>query len=189
MPKFKDNLMIYVGIDPGKSGGLAVIDGREICVNPMPGTEQDIWNSIRETSVESLAVASFAAIEKVHSFPGQGVVSTGTFMRGYGFLRGCLTAAGIPFEEVPPQEWMRGLGIPQRKPNTKKKRVKIKRGKQVGEWKEVKYGGESQPDYKNRLLQFAQQLYPSVEGITLSTCDALLIATYCKRLHEGSLRG
>lgn len=164
MPKIDYQYVCHIGVDPGKSGGIALIDpeGPVVYVYSMPDTERAVWDLIQELSVESV---SYAAIEKVHSFPGQGVKSTFTFGQGYGFLRGCLTAAGIPFEEVRPQEWMRGLGIPQRSRTEAKK------------------------DYKNRLLQFAQQLYPSVEGITLATCDALLIATYCKRLHEGSLRG
>ena len=45
---------------------------------------------------------------------------------------------------------------------------------------------ESKTEWKNRLKGMAQQLYPDLK-VTLATADALLIATYCKRKHEGTL--
>ena len=73
-----------------------------------------------------------------------------------------LTAAGIPFEEVTPVVWQRGLGIPVRKKD------------------------ESRSQFKGRLKAKAQQLFPQVK-VTLKTADALLISEYCRRKREGRL--
>jgi crossover junction endodeoxyribonuclease RuvC len=104
--------MISIGIDPGKSGGLVAIhpDG-EVEAWKMPATERDIWSFFGDfnRSLGRLPPV-FAAIEKVHSMPGQGVASCFAFGMGYGGLRMALIAAGIPFETVTPQKWQKALG-------------------------------------------------------------------------------
>ena len=147
----------YVGIDPGQSGGIAVLCGGTVDAHKMPETERDIWQIFKDVEMPCIAV-----IEKVHSMPDQGVASSFKFGRGYGFLRGCLIAGGIPFEEVTPQAWIKGLAIPS------------------------KAKTETRTQWKNRLKAMAQQLYPDLK-VTLATADALLIATYNKRKHEGTL--
>lgn len=72
----------------------------------MPETERDVWEWLQG----ALGGSDFAYIERVHSMPKQGVASSFTFGRSYGFLRGCLIASGIPFEEVTPQTWQKALG-------------------------------------------------------------------------------
>lgn len=166
MPKRRS--VIYLGIDPGKSGGLVSItlsSGKaRASVNtvPMPSTERDIWDWFDTWDWIPGTDPTYAVIEKVRSSPQQGVVSSFTFGRGYGSLCMALTAADISFEEVRPQVWLRAMGIPPRKKK------------------------ESNSQWKNRLKAIAQQLYPKLE-ITLATADALLIATFCQRKHEGTL--
>ncbi len=152
----------YIGIDPGESsGGIARIwrfDGfPEVCAVKMPATERDIWETIR--AMKS-ADDPFAYIEKVHAFPGQGVSSTFKFGRNYGFLRACLIASGIPFDDVSPVKWQRAMGINPIKdePITAK---------------------------KNRHKAKAQQLFPSLK-VTHATADALLIAEYCRRIRTAN---
>jgi len=93
--------MRILGIDPGKSGGLALLDNHEDSAQAlkMPETEMDVWDALYQMS------PSHAFIEKVHAMPGQGVSSTFNFGRNYGMLLMALTAAGIPFTEVTPQKW------------------------------------------------------------------------------------
>jgi crossover junction endodeoxyribonuclease RuvC len=103
--------VIFLGIDPGASGGLAFIhdDGSmDPALEKMPDTERDLWEII-DGDEDAIPIA-FAAIEAVHSMPKQGVASSFKFGRSYGFLRGCLIASGIPFEEVTPQRWQKELG-------------------------------------------------------------------------------
>ena len=35
---------IYIGIDPGKSGGLVALQGKIVQVCPMPLTLRDVWD-------------------------------------------------------------------------------------------------------------------------------------------------
>ena len=166
---------VYLGIDPGASGGLAALWawGTECCTSPMPETETDTWDWLRtkwgkyeaNPSVATVNIVQrFAIIEKVHAMPGNGVSGMFKFGQNYGFLRACLIAAGIPFEDVDPRTWQKALGISSRKTRS----------------------GETKTQWKNRLKAKAQQLFPS-EKVTLATADALLIAEYCRRKCEGKL--
>ncbi len=100
--------MNLIGIDPGVSGGIAWFAAGEAWVkaSKMPETEKEISDLIA-----SIAVAGTKCIiEKVHSMPGQGVSSTFTFGKNYGFLRGCLISHGCSFDEITPQTWQKSLG-------------------------------------------------------------------------------
>lgn len=169
----------YVGIDPGKSGGIAVLMRGEVELYKMPRTVKDLWDVLHDVALRSksktIRSRATAMIELVHSSPMMGVKSAFTFGQGFGTLQMGLTAAGIPYEEVRPQEWLKGLKIPPRKKKKggKKKKVDGRFGDGGAAW-------------KNKLKAKAQALYPEVE-LTLGTSDALLIATYCMRKHEGTL--
>ena len=65
--------MIYLGIDPGKSGALAMIDGDSASV--IPFDERDYADNIRICS-EGGAVC---CLEHVSAMPGQGVTSVFSF--------------------------------------------------------------------------------------------------------------
>ena len=73
----------------------------------MPETERDIFEKLK--FYRDNGGSCVAYIESVHSMPKQGVSSTFTFGRNYGFLRGCLCALEIPYHEVTPQKWQKAL--------------------------------------------------------------------------------
>jgi hypothetical protein len=155
----------YIGIDPGKNGGLAYIVGTTVGYDEMYDTDLETWAWLDGVDNSN----TFAMIEKVHAMPKQGVTSTFTFGVGYGKLLMALCAAGIAYEEVTPRTWQKGLGI---KP----------RGKT-----------ETKPKFKNRLRKKAQQLFPQEKvwqrtlGEQRAVCDALLIAEYNRRKQKGIL--
>jgi hypothetical protein len=95
-----------------------------------------------------------------------------------------LIAAGIRFEDVPPQKWQKALGIAPRK-SGKTKMVSSADDPKVPflctELREV--GGESKTVFKNRLKAKAQQLFPE-QKVTLATADALLLLEYCTRIYK-----
>jgi len=103
--------MNHIGIDPGKSGGIALLNerGEAEFVAKMPDTERDLWDTIASLKNWNDQPAK-AIIERVHAMPGQGVTSMFTFGQGYGSIRMALIAAGIPFDEVTPQRWQKDTG-------------------------------------------------------------------------------
>ena len=103
--------MIFIGIDPGVGGGIAVVgDGEQYHGPPRlklkDATERDIVEWLNAINVDEPR----ACIEAVSSSPQMGVVSAFTFGRSYGFLRGLLTALAIPYVEVRPQKWQKAMG-------------------------------------------------------------------------------
>lgn len=98
--------MMYVGVDPGKKGGFALIsdDGK---------VHVDIWDEERfiycMKRVSDRRVV--AAVEKVGAMPGQGVTSMFSFGQSYGFIMGVLRALGISYQLVPPAVWKREFGL------------------------------------------------------------------------------
>ena len=101
--------MIYIGIDPGKSGAMALVwpDGKPalaICRFDATYADQAEWLA----SFDNGGVV--AVIEKVSSSPQMGVVSAFSFGKSQGFLLGLLTAYKIPYHEVTPQKWQKAMG-------------------------------------------------------------------------------
>jgi crossover junction endodeoxyribonuclease RuvC len=148
-------MTLIIGIDPGADGALAAIrDGKQMIYRFKNQSEREICRSVSSFMLDDCRVF----LEKVHAAPGQGVSSMFNFGTGYGFLRGVLTACGLPFEDVPPQAWQQKLGI----------------GK--------KY--ESPAARKRAHKALAERLFPQLD-INLSNCDALLIAEYGYRVMNG----
>ena len=96
-----------IGIDPGQSGGIAVLTQGTPSAAKMPDTERDVFEVLLGCKQRGQL---FAYIENVHSMPGGGVASSFKFGMNYGMLRAFLIALGIPFETVTPQKWQRKLG-------------------------------------------------------------------------------
>lgn len=139
-----------IGIDPGKGGGIAVVDAEshsvvEVC--PMPDTLYDISEFIER---HRDCVSCY--IESVHSMPGQGVASTFTFGQYFGYVQMAVVCHKVRSVEVIPSKWQQLLGMKSKK-------------------------GEAKVSHKNRLKGRAQQLFPHAK-VTLKTADALLIAEY-----------
>ena len=152
----------FIGIDPGAGGGIVRLGPRGTVLDciKMPTTEADVWEWFSKfDGIQLGGEDAKAVIEKVHAMPKQGVSSTFKFGCGYGGLRMALIAAGIPFDQVTPQAWIKALAIPPKKKT------------------------ESKTQWKNRLKAHAQQLFPQ-EKVTLATADALLIAEYCRRTYR-----
>ena len=145
--------MIYIGIDPGKGGGLAFIssDGFVGCI-AMPESDRELYDYLRDYGGGH---ACYAVIEHVGPMPGQGVTSMFTFGQQFGRVKMACAALAIPFELVRPQKWQKELGL-----RSSKK--------------------EAYTDRKKRLKLAAERLWPGAK-VTLKTADALLLAEYCRR--------
>ena len=96
--------MIYIGVDPGKNGGIAILSDTIPDVTVRVFSEDEllhICKTFRKTFNEDCK----CVLEKVNAMPGQGVVSMFNFGQNYGFIQGVLKAYEIPYELVTPQKW------------------------------------------------------------------------------------
>lgn len=99
--------MIYIGIDPGKSGAMAVIfEGMERTVL-VPFDDREYTNILRDLNSQ----IAKACLEHVTAMPKQGVTSMFNFGMNFGYIKGLLEAFGIPYELVRPQKWKKEFGI------------------------------------------------------------------------------
>jgi hypothetical protein len=143
---------LYVGIDPGREGGIAALSAaHQLRVWHMPATKRDISDLLVALAPGVVAVV----LERQQSFPGQGVASTFALGRHYGLLEGLLTAYKLSFQDVPAYQWQKAMGVASAK-------------------------GKTKVQHKNTLKGLAQQLFPHT-ALTLATCDAALIAEYAFR--------
>lgn len=96
----------YIGIDPGKGGGIAFIGPEGTYAHKMPDSMAELWELFPDIAM----TPCFALIERVSSSPQMGVCSAFTFGRGYGALEMALAASEIPHEAILPQKWQKELG-------------------------------------------------------------------------------
>ena len=102
--------MLYIGVDPGKNGGFAIISG-ESFVQTEAFDEKSFMEQMRFISQAYEPNETRCCLEKVGAMPGQGVTSMFTFGTGYGFIQGVLAAFGIPYQLVPPQTWKKEFSL------------------------------------------------------------------------------
>jgi len=158
------NNNIYIGIDPGLSGAIAIIYPSQIEILPIPiaGKEIDVsaivhW--LRTTQMDDFYPLAY--IEKVSAFPGQGV--SGMFKFGFvtGVLHGIFRTLEVPLYTVTPQAWK----------------------------KEILAGTDKS---KQAAIDYCLRAYPNVELFRTKKsrtydsgmADALCIAEYCRRKHS-----
>lgn len=114
--------MNLLGIDPGLSGGVAVMNRtggilhyQKMPVKPVLDNGKKTGKKIIDISQIAAIIARFEPshvfIEKVHAMPGQGVTSMFTFGMGYGMLLGLTYSleAMLHTELVTPQCWQKFL--------------------------------------------------------------------------------
>ena len=103
--------MLAIGIDPGKSGALAVMyldDDRSIIrIKVIPFEELAYRDALVCCKDEKVA----CLVEKVGAMPGQGVVSMFSFGRNLRLIEGMLMALHLPYQLVPPQTWKKEFSL------------------------------------------------------------------------------
>lgn len=159
------DLSLYrvIGIDPGKSGGIAIIDfctkhGRFSSqqvrgLHAMPDTEADTADLIRSyvRAADGCTRENvYVYMEHVHFMPmmrKQSGVANWNFGVSYGTVRGILAGAKLQRKFITASLWQKRLSC-RTKGN------------------------------KNVTKTRAQELFPQTAGITLKTADALLVSLY-----------
>jgi crossover junction endodeoxyribonuclease RuvC len=161
-------MKVFIGIDPGKDGCLAILGYRETPIL-IPFSETEYANQLRRldaaqrfvapsVSADKPKVEVFCVVEHVNAMPGQGVTSCFSFGQNFGFILGLLTAFRIPYELVRPLKWKKEFSC---------------------------------TSDKNTSIEVAQRMFPGVDLRRTPKCqkphdgiaEALLMAEYARRLH------
>ena len=96
--------MVYIGIDPGARGGIAIIQGNNVQVFPYS-------NQALRYICQLSSDMSSVVVENVHAMPGQGVTSMFTFGRNFGYILGVLEAFQMQYTLIDPRTWKNYFGI------------------------------------------------------------------------------
>lgn len=101
-------MKIYLGIDPGKKGALALVDDDtwRVSTYDMPPTTGELHDLIA-----GLPMIASCTLEKLHAGPAMGKTSIATMFMNYGILKGALMWRDIPFTEVRPSKWKPALNL------------------------------------------------------------------------------
>jgi crossover junction endodeoxyribonuclease RuvC len=112
--------MRVLGVDPGVTGALAMLDTdlSALVVCDMPSTLIKVGKTHRRQLSEfwladtlRIYAPDEAWIERVHALPKQGVASSFSFGLSYGLARGVLAALGVRVTLVTPNEWKRSFRL------------------------------------------------------------------------------
>jgi len=139
-----------IGIDPGKSGGIAtintIINDTKYLAFKTPDSTGEMVEIIR--NIKKDPITPICYLENVHAFPTDARSSAFKFGVNYGIWQGILSSFGIRIILVSPMKWQKHFG---NLPKDKRER-------------------------KNKLKDIANKR----TGIkaTLKTADAILIAIY-----------
>ena len=140
-----------IGIDPGKSGGVAVLTDETAKVYPCPRTVKDMAILIGMCLSDVAAYRTRVFLEKVWAFPTDARSRAFIFGENYGQWQGILASHELAPVLVTPKTWQAHFEIKK---------------------------GLPKPIRKKMMKQMAIERCPEIKRITLKTCDALLIAIY-----------
>ncbi len=149
-----------IAIDPGLSGGVAVRWFEKTDCWPMPETQGDLLERLREIkNVAGLEGDELVCVlEEVGGFAGKAQPGSAMFRFGehFGFIKGVIQALGIRLVMARPQVWQKGFGLG------------------------TASACASKSEWKNKLKAEAQRRFPQL-NVTLKTADALLMLDYALR--------
>ncbi len=156
-----------IAIDPGEKGFITVLSGGEyrffsIAENDRAAIAAYIY-TVRDNAV--------AVMEEVHAIFGSSAKGTFSFGEIFGFLKGVLTANGVPYHLVQPKAWQGEIWIQEDKTYR------------------YKQDGKKMIDTKRTSLAAARRLFPKMDLRRTEKCktpddnkvDSLLICEYARR--------
>lgn len=153
--------MIFIGIDPGKNGGIAFMENGNNSSEAYPYSDDVLINNLGLIYAQGLQTAVICYLEHVHAMPKQGVSSTFNFGMNFGFIQGVLKSYSIPYELVTPQKWKKEFSC------TADKNTSIEVCKRL---------------FPNVNLKATERCRKDHDGMA----EALLIAEYGRRHYNGN---
>ena len=113
--------MKIIGIDPGLSGAIAVLeDNKVLGIYDMPVMAEGKKSKRQLNSAQLVSIIKqhtsnndelAIVVEQVNAMPGQGVTSMFNFGRAYGAAESAIAALGLPLTYVTPQQWKRSARL------------------------------------------------------------------------------
>lgn len=147
---------LYLGIDIGSNGGIVVLDENGLVKEVFKTPENRLEFKLK---LEHYAKEHcFCILENVHSQPKNGGKANFTFGMTTERVLFSLEMCSIPYQQITPTTWLKTYMLKKEKT-------------------------ESNTQWKNRLKDRAQQLFPK-EKITLWNADAFLMAEFCRRYYK-----
>ena len=151
----------YIGIDPGISGGIAVIDTKgKMKAYKCPRSSDDmallLQMCIGRTAPKNIKLL----MERVWARPTNAVRAAFSYGTNYGQWLGITASHEIEMNTAIPVDWIKWVGCPK----ALKKDVR-----------------------KRWLKEKARELYPNINKLTLATSDAILITHYAKEEYFNEL--
>ena len=113
--------MIIIGIDPGISGAISVIENKKILEvydtptmiegkkNKRQINGAQVTNIIKERLNGGKEV--IVVVEHVNAMPGQGVTSMFNFGQSFGVIKGICAALGLPIYFIRPTKWKKHFNL------------------------------------------------------------------------------
>ena len=107
--------MRIIGIDPGLSGGIAILDNSKVIelfdMPVMPDGKKNkrqlnnaLLVKLIKNNIKNLE-DTVMVVEQVNAMPGQGVTSMFNFGQTFGAIKGICAALGLPIFFVRPAKW------------------------------------------------------------------------------------
>jgi len=147
-----------ISIDPGASGGLALVTDEFSRASKCPKTTEEMFTIYNDFYNESNFVTGFkpqVVIEKVWAFPTDARSNAFNFGMNYGKWLGIISSSEVEPILVIPRKWQEVY-----QPLSKEKKIR-----------------------KKELKTIAQDMFPDIK-VTLYNSDALLIAAWAKTMGE-----
>ena len=113
--------MIIIGIDPGISGAISILENKKILEvydtptmidgkkNKKQINSAQVTNIIKERLKDGKEV--LVVVEHVNAMPGQGVTSMFNFGQSFGVIKGICAALGLPIYFVRPSKWKKHFNL------------------------------------------------------------------------------
>ena len=153
--------MIIIGIDPGVSGAISILESKKVLeIFEMPTmidgkknkrqvNGSQITNIIKDQLKNDNEI--IVVVEHVNAMPGQGVTSMFNFGQSFGVIKGICAALSLPIHFVRPTKWKKHFNL-------------IKTNKEASRTKVI----EIYPEISNKLSRKKDS----------NKADAILIARY-----------
>jgi hypothetical protein len=153
-PWMKNSHFKYIGIDPGASGGLTVINEKgRIKAYKCPKSSEEMALLFQIAMGSTSAANIKLLMERVWARPTNAVRAAFSYGVNYGQWLGIAATHEVKMNTALPLEWIQWIGCPK----ALKKDVR-----------------------KRWLKEKARELYPDINKLTLATSDAILITHYAR---------